>query len=88
MYILRWVVEDEEKMVAEAKRRGMEEPGGQATGAPVSGSFNERTTAAMAQNLKPRALVRTDTDEEHERLNKQMETWKNESAIGRSRDGQ
>ena len=65
--ILQWCVQDEEKMVAEAMKKGMDRsveltPGG----SPVSGAG-----ASMPEVIKPRALVRMGTNEEYERVNKQ-----------------
>ena len=64
--ILQWCVQDEEKMVAEAMQKGVERnaeltPGG----SPVSGAG-----ASLPEGIKPRALVRMDTNEEYERVRK------------------
>ncbi len=61
--ILRWVLQDEQGKVAEAKRMGMEDVADQAPVAPFSGSPNAKTNAGMPLNLKPRVLFRTPTDE-------------------------
>ena len=72
--ILQWCLEDQEKMVAEAMKKGMEQlaeavPGALPQGAPVPGS------SAAAPTAGTRALVRLDTDEEYERTKKKKETW-------------
>ena len=60
---LQWCVEDQEKMVAEATNRGMEEVVDAVPGAPLSGSV----VATMPNNTGSRPLVRSDTNDEYER---------------------
>ena len=75
--MLQWCVEDQEKMVAEAMKTGMEEHAEAGPGAPLSGS----SVAARPHNTGTphstgtRALVRSDTNEEYERVKKKKETW-------------
>ena len=74
--ILQWCLEDQEKMVAEAMNKGMEQlveavPGALPQGAPVPGS----SAAAMPPAAGTRALVRLSTDEEYERTKKKRATW-------------
>ena len=67
---LEWCVqEDGEKMVAEAVRKGMEDP---EQVAPNAGSPGAKATPTpvQPQSMKPRALMRMDTEEEHDRLRK------------------
>ena len=63
--ILQWCVEDQDKMVAEAMKRGMEEVDG-IPGAPLPGSG----VPAIPHNAGTRPLTRTDTNEEYERMKK------------------
>ena len=62
--MLQWCVEDQEKMVAEATKRGMEEVVNAVPGAPLSGSG----VATMPNNAGARPLVRSDKNEEFERV--------------------
>ena len=61
---LHWCVEDQEKMGAEATNRGMEEVVDAFPGAPLSGSG----VATMPNNTGSRPLVRSDTNDEYERM--------------------
>ena len=56
----------QEKMVAEATKRGMEEVVDAVPGAPLSGSG----VARMPNNTGTRPLVRSDTNDEFERVKK------------------
>ena len=64
--LLQWCVEDQEKMVAEATKRGLEEVADAVPGAPLSGSG----VATMPNNTGTRPLVRSDTNDEYERMKK------------------
>ena len=77
--ILQWCVEDQEKMVAEATKRGMEEVVDAVPGAPLSGSG----VATMPNNTGTRPLVRSDTNDEFERMKKKGH-MADESRIGRN----
>ena len=61
---LQWCVEDQNKMVKEAVDKGMEEDAEVIPGAPLPGS------GAMPHNAETRPLVRSDTNEEFERMKK------------------
>jgi len=63
--ILQWCVQGQEKMVAEAMKRGMEEVVDAVPGAPFSGSG-----VATMPNTGTRPLVRSDTNDEFERMKK------------------
>ena len=76
--ILRWCVEDQERIIAEATQRGMEEDVDGVPGAPVSGTG----VASVPNNTATRPLVRTDTNEEFERMKKNGH-MADESTIGR-----
>ena len=82
--ILQWRVEDQEKMVAEATKRGMEEVVDAVPGAPLSGSG----VATMPNNAGARPLVRSDTNDEYERMKKKRH-MADESRNGRdaAKDG-
>ena len=67
--LLRWCVEDQEEMVAEAVKRGMEEVVDAVPGAPLSGSG----VATAPSNTEKRSLSRLNTDEEYQRVMKNNE---------------
>ena len=76
--ILQWCVEDQEKMVAQATKRGMEDVVDAVPGAPLSGSG----VATMPNNTGTRPLVRSDTNDEFERMKKKRH-MADESRFGR-----
>ena len=68
--ILQWCIEDQEKMVAEAMKKGMEEHD-VVSGAPLPGPVTGAPPArSVPENAGTRALVRSDTNEEHDRVKK------------------
>jgi hypothetical protein len=69
--IREWCVQAEEKMVAEALERGMERNMDQTAG----GSLVPGAGAWLPQGARPQAFVRTDTNEEYERVLRKNETW-------------
>ena len=80
---LQWCVEDQEKMVEEALKRGMEEVVDALPGAPLSGSG-----VGPTHYTGTRPLARSDTNEEFERMKKKGH-MADESRIGRdaTKDG-
>ena len=81
--LLEWCVQDEKKHVNLALNKGMEVATEQVSGAPISGSPMGKVNATQPQSMKPRALARMDTNEEHERVKKQSGDMGCEGALGR-----
>ena len=65
--IQQWCVEDQEKMVAEATGRGMEEHVDAVPGALLPGSG---VVSTIPNNAGTRPLAHSDTNEEYERMKK------------------
>ena len=76
--ILQWCVEDQEKMVVQATKKGMQDVEDAVPGAPFSGSG----VATMPNTTGTRPLVRSDTNDEFERMKKKRH-MADESRFGR-----
>ena len=69
-------------MLAEAVSKGMDEIGGNASAAPISGPPNAQTQIIADMPQKPRAIIRTDADYEYEHVEKNT-NLADENGIGR-----